>query len=82
MYNFRKDKRNSSIILQSNSKNFVNICSKVNVKLSDLQLSKLKSTGKNQTRVTLRMNIKIFEGNNIPHELLSTVRQKLSEGMH
>ena len=25
MYNFRKDKRNSSIILQSNSKNFVNI---------------------------------------------------------
>ena len=78
MYNFRKDKRNSSIILQSNSKNFVNICSKVNVKLSDLQLSKLKSTGKNQTRVTLRMNIKIFEGNNIPHELLSTVRQKLS----
>ena len=40
--------------------------SKVNVKLSDSQLSKVKSSVKNQTGVTLRMNIKMFEGNNLP----------------
>ena len=50
--------------------------SKVNVKLSDSQLNKLKSAIKNQTEVTLRMNIKIFEGNNLPHELLLTTGQK------
>ena len=49
---------------------------KVNVRLSDLQLTKLKSAAKNQTRVTLRMNIKMFNGNNLPHELLLTTRQK------
>ena len=36
---------------------------KVNVKLSDPQLNKLKSAIKNQTGATLRMNIKIFNGN-------------------
>ena len=49
---------------------------KVNVKLSDSQLKKLKSTAKNQTGVSLRMNIKMFHGNNLPHELLLTTRQK------
>ena len=49
---------------------------KVNVKLSDLQLNKLKSAAKNQTGVTLTINIKIFDGNNLPHELLLTTRQK------
>ena len=33
---------------------------KVNVKLSDSQLNKLKTAVKNQTGTTLRMNIKIF----------------------
>ena len=47
---------------------------KVNVKLSDSQLN--KSTVKNQTGVTWRMNIKIFEGNNLPQELLLATRQK------
>ena len=42
---------------------------KVNVKLSDLQPNKLKLVVKNQTGVTLRMNIKVFNGNNLPHEL-------------
>ena len=42
--------------------------SKVNAKLSDLQLNKLKSASKHQAGVTLRMNIKIFNGNNLPHE--------------
>ena len=41
----------------------------VNVKLSDSQLNKLKSAAENKTGVTLRMNIKIFNGNNLPHEL-------------
>ena len=49
---------------------------KVNVKLSDSQLNKLKSAAKNQTRVTLRMNIKMFSENNLPHEFLLTKRQK------
>ena len=36
----------------------------------------MKTTAKNQIGVTLRMNIKIFDGNNLPHELLLTIRQK------
>ena len=48
---------------------------KVNVKLSDSRLKKLKSAAKNQTGVSLRMNIKMFHGNNLPHELLLTTRQ-------
>ena len=51
---------------------------KVNVKLSDSQ-SKLKSTVKNQTGETLRLNIKVFEGNNLAHELSLTTRQKTWE---
>ena len=47
----------------------------VNVKLSDLQLDKPKSIVKNQTKVTLRMSMKMFNGNNLPHELLLTTRQ-------
>ena len=47
---------------------------KVNVKLSDSQLNKLKSAVKNQTGVTLRM--KMFDGNKLPHELLLTTIQK------
>ena len=35
--------------------------SKVNVKLSGLQLNKLKSAVKNQPRATLRMNMKMFQ---------------------
>ena len=46
---------------------------KINVKLSD---SELKSFVINQTGVTLRMNIKMFEGNNLPYKLLLTTRQK------
>ena len=39
-------------------------------------MNNLKPAVKNQTGVTLRTSIKIFEGNNIPHELLLTTRQK------
>ena len=49
---------------------------KVNVKLSDTQLKKLKTAVKNKTGTTLRINLKMFNGNNSPHELLLTTRQK------
>ena len=49
--------------------------SKVNVKLSDTQLKKLKTAVKNKTGTTLRMSLKTFNGNDLPHELLLT-RQK------
>ena len=50
--------------------------SKVNVKLTDTQLKKLKTTVKNKTGTTLRMNFKMFNGNDLLHELLLTTRQK------
>ena len=50
--------------------------SKVNVKLLDSQLNKLKSTVEYQTGATIRMNTKMFNKNNLPHELLLTTRQK------
>ena len=50
--------------------------SKVNVKLSDTQLKKLKTAVKNKTGTTLRINLKMFNGNNLLHELLLTRRQK------
>ena len=48
----------------------------MNVKLSNSQLNKLKTDAKNQTGVILRMNIKMFNGNNLSHEWLLTTRQK------
>ena len=53
---------------------------KVNVKLSNSQLNKLKTAAKSQTGVTLRMNIKLGSKNNLPHELLLTTRQKTKLG--
>ena len=50
--------------------------SKGNVKLSDTQLKKLKTAVKNKTGTTLRISLKMFNGNNLPHELLLTTRQK------
>ena len=49
---------------------------KVNVELSDTQPKKLKTAVKNKTVTTLRINFKMFNGNNLPHELLLTKRQK------
>ena len=49
---------------------------KVNVKLSDTQFKKLKNDVKNKTGTTLRISLKMFNGNNLPHELLLTARQK------
>ena len=50
--------------------------SNVNVKLSDAQLKKLKNSVKNKTRVTRRMSFKMFNGKDLPQELLLTTRQK------
>ena len=47
----------------------------VNAKLSNIQQNKLKSAVKNKQETTLRMNARIFNGNNLPHELLLTTRQ-------
>ena len=47
----------------------------VNVKLSNLQLNKLKSAVKKKQGTTLRMNARMFNGNNLLHELLLTQRQ-------
>ena len=51
--------------------------SKVNVKLSDTQLKKLKNAVKNKTETNLRISLKKFNGNDLPHELLLTARQKI-----
>ena len=50
--------------------------SKVNVKLTDRQLKQLTTAVENKTETTLRMNLKMFDGNNLPHKLLLTTRQK------
>ena len=50
--------------------------SKANVKSSDTQLKKLKTAVKNKAGTTLRMNLKMLDGNDLPHELLLTTRQK------
>ena len=43
---------------------------KVNVKLPDSQVNKLKTAVKNQTGAILRVNIKMLNVNNLPFELL------------
>ena len=47
--------------------------SKVNVKLSDTQLKKLKTAVKNNAGTTLRISLKDFNGNDLPHELLACI---------
>ena len=43
--------------------------SKVNVKLTDTQLKKLKTAVKNKTGTTLRMSLRTFDGNDLFYEL-------------
>ena len=49
--------------------------SKLNVKLRDTQLKKLKTAVKEKAGSTLRMSLKMFDANGLPYELLTT-RQK------
>ena len=50
--------------------------SKVNEKLTDTQLKKLKTAVKDNTGTTLIMSLKILDGNDLPHELLLTRQNK------
>ena len=47
----------------------------VNAKLSNSQLNKLKTAVKNNEGTTLRISARMFNSDNLPHELLLTTRQ-------
>ena len=49
--------------------------SRVNVKLADTKLKKLKAAVENKTERTLRMSLKMLDGTNLPHELLLSTNQ-------
>ena len=51
-------------------------CNKVNVKLADTQVKKLKTAVKYNSGTILPMSLKMSDGNDLPHELLLTTRQK------
>ena len=51
--------------------------SKVNVKLTETKLKKLKTAVKNKPGTTLRMSLKMLDRNNLSHELFLTTRQKM-----
>ena len=53
--------------------------SKLNVKLRDTQLKKLKTAVKEKAGSTLRMSLKMFDANGLPYKLLTT-RQKTKLG--
>ena len=48
---------------------------KINVKLLNLQLNKLKTAVKNNEGTTFRINAKMHNSDTLPHELLLTKRQ-------
>ena len=50
--------------------------SKVNVELSYTQLKKLQNAVENKTGTVLRTSLKMCNGNDLPHDLLLTTRQK------
>ena len=50
--------------------------SKVNAKLTDTQIKKLKTAAKNKTGTALRMVLKMSDGNDLPNVLLVTTKLK------
>ena len=50
-------------------------CSKINCKLTNVQLNKFKKAVKSNEGTTLRLGIKNFNKSELPHELLLTTRQ-------
>ena len=50
---------------------------KINAKLSNLQVSKLKTAVKNNEGTTLRISSKMFNSQDLPHELFLTQTTKL-----
>ena len=51
----------------------------VNVKLTDTRLKILKTAVKNKTGTTLRMGLKMFDGNDLSHELLQQDKNEAKE---
>ena len=49
--------------------------SKINCKLTNVQLNKFKKSVKSNKGATLRLSIKNFNKDELPHELLLTTRQ-------
>ena len=50
--------------------------SKVNIKLTYMELKKLKTAVKIKTGTNMEMSLKMFDRNDLPHELLLTTSQK------
>ena len=50
--------------------------SKFNVRLSDTQRKILKTAVKNKSGTTLRISLKMLNGNDLPHELVLMTGQK------
>ena len=48
---------------------------KINCKLTNVQINKLKKAVKSNEGASLRLGIKIFNKDELPHELLLTTRQ-------
>ena len=48
---------------------------KINVRLSNIKVSKLKTAVKNNDGTTLRITAKMSNSDNLPHELFLTTRQ-------
>ena len=46
----------------------------------NVKLRNLKTAAKDKTGTTLRISLKMFNGNDLPHELLPTARQKTKLG--
>ena len=57
---------------------------KINCKLANVQLNKFKKSVKSNEGATLRLGIKNFNKDELPHELLLTTRQntKLRNGIN
>ena len=51
---------------------------KIDCKLSNIQLSKLKKAVKDGSELVLRLGIKNFNKDELPHELFLTTRQLLN----
>ena len=50
-------------------------CTKINCKLTNIQLNKLKKAAKSNEGATLRLGIKNADKDELPHELLLTTRE-------
>ena len=51
---------------------------KINVKLTNLQLNKLKKAVKNNEGTNIRLGLKNFNKKDLPHELLLTIKKLLN----